>query len=242
MEKMRQNVEKAQRILIIGGGPTGVEQAGEIAAKWSEKEVTILSGGENLVMDGLSNKFYSRLDQMLTKLNVNVIKGEKLEDLNQIDLESAEPKILTTDKGTSLEVDYVLKCIGLYVDPSPYKEGLGRAVTETGHLRVNEFLEVEGYENIYAIGDCNIRKPNLAYASLEQAELLVKNLYCQTKEKRKAWKDDGLPVKIAMSVGPHQGIGQLTSGRMLPEFVIRAMKSKDLMVGMEWKKAGLPVP
>jgi len=132
----------------------------------------------------------------------------------------------------------------LYVNPAPYKDGLGEVVNTSGQLKVNEFLEVEGQEDIYAIGDCNSRSPTLAYAASEQAKLTVKNIYCKhTGESMSPWKDDAsLPVKVVMSIGPNEGLGEFTDGRLFPEALAKTMKSNDLMVADYWKRAGLPEP
>ena len=48
---------------------------------------------------------------------------------------------------------------------------------ERGALKVNEFLQVEGHQDIFAIGDCNdIDEPKMAYLAGLQGEHLVKQL------------------------------------------------------------------
>merc|ERR1712004_20186 len=244
MECMRAACESAGRILVIGGGPTGVEQAAEFAAKWPQKEITLLHAREKLIMDGLVDEFYTRLDAILDEVKIKVIRGEKVENLDQIDLEHVKVQTVSTNKGTKLETDFVCKAIGLYVDPSPYKNGLGSAVTDRGQLKVNEYLEVEGFKDVYAVGDCNNRPPQMAYAAQQQSELLVKNIYHKkNNEELEIWKDEAsLFVKIVMSVGPHHGLGQFPDGRLFPEENAINFKAKDLMVEREWTRAGLPIP
>jgi len=43
--KVRGAIKDAQKILIIGGGPVGVELAGEIRAFYPAKEVTLVCAG-----------------------------------------------------------------------------------------------------------------------------------------------------------------------------------------------------
>ena len=48
---------------------------------------------------------------------------------------------------------------------------------ENGSLKVNQFLQVEGQDSIYALGDCNNVKENkLAYHAGEQSKTLYKTL------------------------------------------------------------------
>ncbi|KAJ7948052.1 putative Apoptosis-inducing factor [Quillaja saponaria] len=44
-----QKINSAQSILIVGGGPTGVELAGEIAVDFPDKKVTLVHSGSRLL-------------------------------------------------------------------------------------------------------------------------------------------------------------------------------------------------
>ena len=60
----------------------------------------------------------------------------------------------------------------------------------SGHLRVNGFLQVEGHEDIYAIGDCN-NVPDIksAYRAAEQGKRLAANIVCKyTGKTPTEWK------------------------------------------------------
>ena len=53
-----------------------------------------------------------------------IIPGEKVSNLDDV-LESS-PATLTTESGKTLEVDLVIKCTGLTVNTTAFKEGLGK--------------------------------------------------------------------------------------------------------------------
>ena len=59
-----------------------------------------------------------------------------------------------------------------------------------GALKVNEFLQVEGHEDIYAIGDCcNTKEGKLAFVAQLQAHLLLENLALNwSKQAMKPWR------------------------------------------------------
>lgn len=44
-----EKIKGAKSILIVGGGPTGVELAGEIAFDYPEKDVTLVHNGYRLL-------------------------------------------------------------------------------------------------------------------------------------------------------------------------------------------------
>lgn len=54
---------------------------------------------------------------------------------------------------------------------------LGDKVASNGALKVNDFLQVEGYSNIYAVGDCaDLREPKMAYSAGVHANIAVTNI------------------------------------------------------------------
>ena len=62
---------------------------------------------------------------------------------------------------------------------------------KNGQLKVDEFLRVEGYDDIYAIGDCcNTKDVKLAYTAGEHARYLVRNLLSKAAGKPETpWKE-----------------------------------------------------
>ncbi len=51
------------------------------------------------------------------------------------------------------------------------------AVGDHGRLNVDEFFQVKGYKDIFAVGDCtDVADPKLAYAAVTQAKHVFENL------------------------------------------------------------------
>lgn len=63
-------------------------------------------------------------------------------------------------------------------------------LASNGALRVNEFLQVEGSSNIYAIGDCaDTKEPKMAYHAGLHANVAVANIVNSMKQRPlKAYK------------------------------------------------------
>ena len=57
---------------------------------------------------------------------------------------------------------------------------------------MDEYLSIEGYKDIYAIGDCcNTKDTKLAYTAGEQAKLVLKNLFNRKNGKsQERWKGE----------------------------------------------------
>lgn len=53
----------------------------------------------------------------------------------------------------------------------------GSCLAENGALKVNKHLQVEGFDNVYAVGDCaNISEPKLAYHAGLHAGVAATNI------------------------------------------------------------------
>lgn len=51
------------------------------------------------------------------------------------------------------------------------------SVTSTGALKVNDHMQVQGFTNIYAVGDCaDVNEPKMAYHAALHADVAVNNI------------------------------------------------------------------
>lgn len=243
-EGVAAKIERAKSILVVGGGASGTEQACEIATKFPDKEVILISSGEKLISKKTNDGFQKKLNSILARLKVKVIRGEKVLGLQDIDDNGEGPFKITTDKGTELEVDLVMKCVGVWVNNQVFKESMNGSVDKGGHLKVNEFLQVEGHDDIYAIGDCTCFEEKLAYAANEQAILLHSNFQKHYSGKKLVpWQPEKvIKVVSIVSLGPSSGLAQLRNGRLIPEFIVTMLKSRDMFVPRYWKENGLKMP
>lgn len=54
---------------------------------------------------------------------------------------------------------------------------IGESLAEDGALKVNEHLQVRGFDRIYAVGDCaNVKEPKMAYHAGLHAGVAVTNI------------------------------------------------------------------
>lgn len=61
---------------IIGGGPTGVETAAEIAYKYPDKEVVLIHNKDVLVSKNLTDKSQNVIRSTLSEMGVEVVLGD----------------------------------------------------------------------------------------------------------------------------------------------------------------------
>ncbi|CAG8677153.1 4507_t:CDS:2 [Cetraspora pellucida] len=94
----RNAVKHAKKILIIGGGPVGIELAGEIASVYRNKEITLIHSENHLLNEKFPQKMKDLLAKQLRKLNVKLIFGERINLSSSSIGDGLSPLTLETDK------------------------------------------------------------------------------------------------------------------------------------------------
>lgn len=91
---------------------------------------------------------------------------------------------LFISQGQTFVCDMVFKCTGMTPNTSLTKTLFGSTTfDESNLLKVNNFLQVEGVDDIYAIGDCvNTPEPKMAVHAENHAKLLAANFMRQLKD------------------------------------------------------------
>lgn len=135
--------------MVIGGGPTGVELAGEIAVDFPEKEVTLVHNGPRL-MQFIGPKASNKTLDWLKSKRVEV----KLEQSVELDSVSGGRKIYQTSAGETIRADCIFLCTGSPLGSAWLKETFLKDKLDIhGRLMVDKYLRVKDHTNIFAIGD-----------------------------------------------------------------------------------------
>jgi NADH dehydrogenase FAD-containing subunit len=127
------------RLVVIGGGPTGIEGASELAEAYPGLQVTLLSSGEP--GEVLSEAARAHLRKAMARLGVRVEQGRALR--------LHEGAIELQDR--TLSFDACLWAGGFTV-PEVVR-GFGLPVNARGQVWVDTCLRVPDHENIHVIGD-----------------------------------------------------------------------------------------
>ncbi|KAF5446324.1 hypothetical protein F2P56_031961 [Juglans regia] len=142
-----EKIKSANSVLIVGGGPTGVELAGEIAVDFPGKKVILVHRGTRL-LEFIGPKASRRALDWLVAKKVEVI-------LNQsVNLNFSSDGIFQTSAGETITADCHFVCTGKPVGSSWIKETILRDSLDIHErLMVDKHLRVRGRNNIFAIGD-----------------------------------------------------------------------------------------
>ena len=174
--------------VIAGAGPTGVELCGAIAEVRNHivpkdfrdldpNEIKIhLVEGLGRVLPPMSEKASKAAHKFLRELGVEV-------HLNTMVNEYDGATVTTNKEGLSFRTSTFIWAAGVSGAPV---EGLNASVLvdKADRYRVNVFNQVEGYENIFAIGDIALMRnekypkghPMVAQPAIQQGKHLAKNL------------------------------------------------------------------
>ncbi len=159
-EKAENSLEKEKHeelmtIVIIGGGPTGVELAGAFAelAKTvlvkdfrhidpSQAQIILLEGSP-VVLGTFPPDLSRSAQRQLEALGVHVRTSTKVKDIRE--------GVVELDGGEIIQAGTILWAAG--VSATPLTEKLGGELDRAGRVKVNPDLSLPGHPEIFAIGD-----------------------------------------------------------------------------------------
>ncbi len=160
MDRIKEKVQNAEKILVIGAGFIGLEMAEQL--NQLGKEVTLVERADQ-VLPQLDAEMVTSLQQDLTGHGVRLILGDGIAGFENSDSGSLTAIL---NSGTRLDADLILLSIGVRPESGLAKEaGLERG--PRGHIRVNQYLQTSD-PDIYAVGDvCETVDPILGgYAAV----------------------------------------------------------------------------
>lgn len=230
-------IKDAKTVVIIGGGPTGVELAGEIAVDFPEKKVILIHGGARLI-EFVGEKASRKALASLKSKRVEVHLNERV-DLSTI---SETTTSFTTNSGKIIEADCHFVCIGKKVGSSWLKDTMFvESLDENGQIKVDSSLRVDGKTNVFAAGDIiNVKELKQGFCAQKHAKVIadnIKKLSANPKPKKLSTYKAS-PAMAIVSLGRYHAVGQFPFGTFsgrLPGM----LKSKDLFVGPTRKALGL---
>ncbi|OAV42589.1 NAD(P)/FAD-dependent oxidoreductase [Lewinella sp. 4G2] len=180
-------------IVIVGGGPTGVELAGSLAEMKThvlpkdypeldveaEVDIYLIQSGD-VVLKGFSDESSARALKNLRDLGVKVLLNSRVTDF--------DGKLVHLKDGSTIPAQKMIWAAGIKGNPIPgLPEG---AVTYGNRLAVDRFHRVQGTEDIYAIGDVAYMEeedfpkghPQVAQVAIQMGTNLAKNFKLRLRE------------------------------------------------------------
>lgn len=150
------------RVLVIGGGLTGIELTTEIAESYPQLDVSLVTSGR--LGENLSAKAEAHLLSVFKKLDITLVDQTPIAEMTAAEAHTADGRTISFD---------VCIWAGAFTVP-PLAREAGLLVNTQGQIRVDGYLRAANYPNIYAVGDaaatglrmaCATAMPQGAYAA-----------------------------------------------------------------------------
>lgn len=178
--------EAMMSVVVVGGGPTGVEVAGTLAEMkkmilpkdynneldFDRMKIHLIEGSEN-VLDAMSNEASVKAKEYLERLGVTVITNTFVVGY--------DGEYATLSDDSTIKTDNLVWAAGI---KSNHLEGFNEdEFARGGRFLVNEYNQLVNHTDIFAIGDLAQMEtekyprghPQMAQPAIQQGKLLAKN-------------------------------------------------------------------
>jgi len=164
--------QKSLELLVVGGGPAGVEIAGNLWRLARQNKgtahITLVAGRR--VMADMPDKVHQRVLSSFHERGIRVFEGPHLQEVET-------GRVRLTD-GQELTFDFLFLALG--IKPPGLFQDSGLPTGPDGGLLVNEFLQSVAHPNIFGGGDCIYFQPQpldkVGVYAVRQNPLLRDNL------------------------------------------------------------------
>jgi apoptosis-inducing factor 2 len=204
-----QELAGADRVLILGAGPVGLELSGEIKEVWPDKHVLVVDRSDQL-LPGFLASVREDLRRRLDELGIEVRLGTGLAELPPTEPGRAARFAVATDHGDEVTADIWFRAFGVRLNTAYLADGRLTPLTDRGEVPVTEHLTVRGYDHVYAAGDItDFPDPKMASYAMAQAEVVVRNIQAQLAGRVPDAVHEPTDRRILLPLGTRTGTGQL---------------------------------
>lgn len=173
--------------VLVGGGPTGVELAGALAEMKKailpkdypdldvrKMEINLIQSGDR-ILNTMSENASEKAEKFLLDLGVSVWKNVRVTGY--------DGKTVTTNSDLSFDSATVIWTAGVQ-GALPHGLKADSFIKNVDRIKVNQYNQVEGYDNLFAIGDIAVMSseqypqghPMMAQPAMQQGRLLAENV------------------------------------------------------------------
>ncbi len=185
-ERKLEELKRQLSIVVVGGGPTGVEVCGALAEMkkfvlpkdypeldFSLMNITLVEAADQL-LSGMSEHAAQKSKMYLENLGISVRLNCKVVDF--------DGSVVKLESGEGFNAKILIWAAGI---KGQMPEGINQDMIVRGNrIKVDQYNRVMGYENIFAIGDIAYMEtntypyghPQVAQVALQQATQLAANL------------------------------------------------------------------
>ncbi|KAF2801281.1 FAD/NAD(P)-binding domain-containing protein [Mytilinidion resinicola] len=246
----RKALPTAKTIIIAGGGPAGVETAGELGeylngrARWFSSKlanpkvaITVVTA-DSKILPALRASIAAKAEAQLAKVGVTVIKNARVTNAVPIGAaagaDSVSKTTVTLSDGKTMEADLYIPATGLIPNttfvPKELLTSNERVETSSSTLRVEK-----AGSRVYAVGDVSSAARPAIHILMEAIPVLCANLkrdlLLDTGKAEsevgaeRTFKEDTSETQM-VAIGTKKGVGA-AMGWQLPSFMVWLIKGRD---------------
>ena len=200
--KINNSTESINPIVIAGAGPTGVELACKISDLIKDRiQIYLVDKGDKILPNCKSFNREKAIDA-IGERNIRVYLDYYIKSVDKTFLE-----LSSTDNETNncIRIDYSTLLWTAGLKPSKSKFAY-HFLNENEKIKVNEFMQMDEYPNIFFVGDItcyeNAPFPASAQVAMQQGSLVAQNIISLRKgNARKPFKFEDLGEMLSLGIG-----------------------------------------
>ena len=200
--KINDSTESTNPIVIAGAGPTGVELACKISDLIKDRiQIYLVDKGDKILPNCKSFNREKAIDA-IGKRNIRVYLDYYIKSVDKTFLE-----LSSTDNETNncIKIDYSTLLWTAGLKPSKSKLEY-HFLNENEKIKVNEFMQMDEYPNIFFVGDItcyeNAPFPASAQVAMQQGSLVAQNIISLRKGNApKPFKFEDLGEMLSLGIG-----------------------------------------
>jgi NADH dehydrogenase FAD-containing subunit len=199
---------QADRVLLVGAGPVGIELAGEIRHVWPEKSIVLLDVADEILGGPYKPELKAELRRQLIDARVELILGSPLRQAPPTQPGELGTFTVTTEAGTDVVADIWFRCYGVVPNSDYLGDALLPARRADGFIEVGPTLQVVGQTTVFALGDISTADSKMAGYAGHQAVIVTNNINALAQGRSELANYKSWGVAIAVPFGPNGGSGQ----------------------------------
>ncbi|HEY1652555.1 MAG TPA: FAD-dependent oxidoreductase [Acidimicrobiales bacterium] len=242
-EQVRQTnraLAQADRVLLVGAGPVGIELAGEIRHVWPEKTIVLLDVADEILGGPYMPELKTELRRQLLESRVELILGSPLRQAPPTEPGELATFRVTTEAGTEVSADIWFRCYGVIPNSDYLGDELSAARRSDGFIEVEPTLQVAGQTTVFAVGDISTADSKMAGFARREAATVADNINALAQGRSDLTHYESMGPAIAVPIGPTGGAGQFPGqDEIVGSETISEVKGRDMMVDQFGELFGL---
>ncbi|PNP55129.1 hypothetical protein THARTR1_04818 [Trichoderma harzianum] len=227
LREVQEQIKNAKSIVVVGGGQTGAETAGELGFEYSKegrKEVYFIYNDSLPLAPPVMDSVRKQTKTELEKLKVKLVPNTKVTAVDSSGTDTVLTLTSSDGKTKTLTTQAYIPTTGGTPNSSFVPADL---LDSEGYINQTASLQAKGYDNIFVIGDIGNLEGSKAGVADAQTVHLIKALPIYLKGGAMPVYTPTTKVMVGITLGRSRGTGQMGSFKVF-SFLIHYAKGRFL--------------